>query len=160
MNIPRVLVVSLAHWIIVSSSATEASGGGEARVDPTYARECGECHAPYPARWLPAESWRHVLATLNRHFGQDASLDAAAQQTINDYLVSHGRLRPMVAPDGGPLLRITESPGFLGAHDEISPATWKRTDVQSPARCEACHGQAAQGSFSEHDLHLPVGASR
>ena len=159
MKMPRIVVVSLVHWLITAPCPAGASGGGEARVDTTYARECGECHAPYPARWLSAESWRHVLANLNRHFGQDASLDAAAQQTINDYLVSHGRRRPTVAPDGGPLLRITESPGFRGAHDEVSAATWKRSDVQSPARCEACHGKAAQGRFSEHDLHLPEGVS-
>lgn len=160
MNIPGVLAVSLAHWVISALSVAEASGGGEARVDPRYARECGECHAPYPVRWLSAESWRTVLADLNRHFGQDATMDAGTQNSLRDYLISHARRLPTIAPDGAPLLRVTQSPGFRRAHDEVSPATWKRSDVQSPASCGACHGGAAEGRFSEHDLILPKGVHR
>ena len=40
--------------------------------------ECGSCHLAYPPELLPASSWRRIMAGLDRHFGADASLDAAS----------------------------------------------------------------------------------
>ena len=54
-----------------------------------------------------------------------------------------------------PLLRITETRWFRHEHDEVPGRLWKEPDAVKPAACAACPRRAAQGSYSERDLHLP-----
>lgn len=153
--VPSFLAVLLTEgW-----GQAQASGGGKIPPDPAYVRECGECHVPFPARWLSAESWRAILAGLDRHFGQDASLDEETRRAMEDYLVAGARRRPTLAADGTPLFRITESPSFRHEHGEIPARIRREPAVQSPARCEVCHAGATRGQFSEHDIHLPEGVN-
>ena len=147
--------ISVLLATLLGGTVALASGGCKAPPDPTYVRECGECHAPFPARHLSAESWRAVLAGLPRHFGQDASLDPETAKTIEVYLAAHAGRRPTLAIEGSPRLRITETPWFRREHDEIPSRVWQSAAVKSPARCEACHQGAEQGRFSEHHVHLP-----
>lgn len=157
MKVLTILIPPLALLLAGANQPARASGGGTMPTDPTYVRECGECHAAYPVRPLSSESWRALLAGLNRHFGQDASLDPETLKTIDQYLTSQARRRPTLGADGAPLLRITETPWFRHEHDEIPAQIWRQAAVQSPARCEACHAGAARGQFSEHDIHFPEG---
>lgn len=126
--------------------------------DPAWREECGSCHVPYPARLLPAESWRLIMAGLGDHFGSDASIDDAARASaIEAFLVTNAR-KPKngAAPGAAPApLRITETPWFRGEHDEVSASKWKSPAVASPANCGACHPRADQGSYSEDDVRIP-----
>ena len=136
--------------------------GGENRGKPLqsaqsnakFQQECSSCHIAYAPGLLPAESWRKVMAGLDRHFGSDASVDAQDKQEITAFLVqnSSNRWSAPTAP-----LRITESAWFKSKHDahEISPAVWKNPQVKSPANCAACHMQAERGSFNERDIRIP-----
>ena len=56
--------------------------------NPAYKAECGSCHVPYPPKLLPAQSWRALMARLDRHFGSDASLDARTSEEISRYLAT------------------------------------------------------------------------
>ena len=47
----------------------------------------------YPPGLLPERSWRKMMAELDKHFGQNASLDAAATKAILDYLVENSAER-------------------------------------------------------------------
>ena len=40
-------------------------------------------------------------------------------------------------------------------HDEVPAATWKLPAVKSAANCAACHTQADQGDFNEHNVRIP-----
>jgi hypothetical protein len=40
-------------------------------------------------------------------------------------------------------------------HDEVPPQVWQRTAIKSAANCEACHTQAASGSFREREIRIP-----
>jgi hypothetical protein len=126
---------------------------------PTPARvqaECGACHVAYPATLLPASSWQRLMATLPRHFGTDASLDAAAAAEIGAWLAAHaappdarrGREAP---PDN----RITRTAWFVREHREVPAATWARPAIKSASNCAACHGGAEQGNFNEDDVRIP-----
>ena len=55
---------------------------------PAYDQECGSCHVAYPPGLLPAASWQRLMANLPRHFGTDASLDAATLQALSAYLAA------------------------------------------------------------------------
>ena len=126
-----------------------------APVLAAYEQECGgACHIAYPARMLPADSWRRMMAGLEDHYGSDASLDAATAAAITAYLDAYagtGR-RVRTAP---PEDRITRSAWFERKHDEVRPAVWKRKAVGSPANCAACHPHADQGDFEEDDVRIP-----
>ena len=49
--------------------------------------ECGEsCHAPLHPTLLPERSWKAVMAGLDRHFGDDASLESRRGEEILKFL--------------------------------------------------------------------------
>ena len=150
--------------------------GGEARGDSgaddvmprlthrAWQQECASCHLAYSPALLPRASWQRVMGGLDRHFGENASLDPATQADILRFLEANaadsGRSRmgdkvmqlmdTNVAP-----LRITETRWFVGKHDEVPRATWSRKSVGSAANCAACHRQAEKGIFNEHDVRIP-----
>jgi len=148
-----------------SGRHAEKSGGkygGENRGKPLlpaqtnakFRQECASCHIAYAPGLLPAESWRKMMGSLDKHFGSDASVDTGDRQEITDFLVrnSSNRWSAPTAP-----LRITESAWFTRKHDarEISTTVWKNPQVKSPANCTACHPQAERGNFNEHDIRIP-----
>ena len=116
--------------------------------------ECGSCHVAFPPRLLPAESWRAVMSGLDKHFGSDASLDAADAREIGAFLEEHGRTRKREATVK-PLLRITETRWFVREHDEVPERVWKNALVKSPANCAACHPKAENGRYGERDIRIP-----
>lgn len=120
---------------------------------PAYEQECGgSCHVAYPPGMLPAESWKRVMAGLDKHYGSDASIDAATQKNIAAWLDANASRRTRTAP---PEDRITRSAWFEHKHDEIRASVWQRKAVGSPANCAACHPRAEQGDFEEHDVKIP-----
>ncbi len=155
--------------LVLSLSALAAQAGehgdkyaGESRGKPLqpaqtnakWQQECGSCHTAFAPGLLPAASWRKIMAGLDKHFGADASLNAAENQEITAWLVEHAsnRWRASAAP-----LRITDTAWFQRKHDahEISPAVWKRPAVKSRANCQACHAGADKGDFNEHRIRIP-----
>jgi hypothetical protein len=109
--------------------------------EPTK-KECGECHMAFQPALLPAESWRKIMASLEDHFGEDASLEADFTVEIEAYLVENaGR-------GDGTKLRVTEQRWFRHEHDFPDPV-WQKPEVRSRANCEACHRDAARGSYED-----------
>lgn len=125
-----------------------------APVNALWKDECGACHVAYPARMLPPESWRGVMAGLDKHFGSDASLDPASAREIGTYLETYARRR-RTDTTGTPLLRITETHWFAREHRRVLERTRNNPKVKSPANCEACHTQAENGKFSERYIKVP-----
>ena len=123
-----------------------------AQVNARWQQECGACHLAFPPGLLPAESWRKVMAGLDRHFGTDASLPAGEAREIGDFLTRHAsnRWRAPTAP-----IAITKTAWFERKHDELAPAVWKRAAVKSPANCAACHPAADRGDFEEDRVRIP-----
>ena len=73
-----------SSWILMALlGATLAARAGDDRrgpgvaLLPRYQQECAACHVAFPPGMLPADSWRRLMNDLPRHFGTDASLDAA-----------------------------------------------------------------------------------
>lgn len=129
-----------------------------------YRDECGSCHLAYPPGLLPAESWQAVMASLDDHFGDNATLLLEDGQAIGAYLQERaadtGRYRDRryaaASSDAGPVLRITELPYFVREHDEI-PDSWVtgNPEVGGFSQCDSCHTKAAEGSFDEDSVTIP-----
>ena len=82
-------------------------------INARWKDECGSCHMAYPPRFLSAESWRAMMAGLDKHFGSDASVDAATATEIGDFLEKNASAKHRIASSGSePPLRITETRWF------------------------------------------------
>ncbi len=148
------MLLAVLGAIAGPSSAEEARRDARVTLLPAYSKECAACHTAYPPGLLPAPSWRHIMDNLPRHFGTDASLDAATVATLSSWLVAHAATgRRAGSPPAED--RITRSAWFAREHREIAPAVWRRPAVNSPSNCTACHVRANQGEFNEHDVRIP-----
>lgn len=149
-------LLSLAMLTIGLAWADAAQADSDRKLrgplNPAYVAECAACHVAYPPGLLPAESWQRLMGGLDQHFGNDATLDAAAHKEIGAWLVQNAGRSNQAAP---PQDRITLSRWFVREHDEIGAATWKRPSIKSAANCSACHGNTEQGRYSEHDVRIP-----
>jgi len=121
---------------------------------PKYQQECGACHVAYPPGLLPAASWQRIVSNLPRHFGVDASLDPATVKELSAWLSANAGTTKRVGAEPAQD-RITRSAWFIRKHDEVAAATWKLPAVKSAANCTACHAQAEQGDFNEHNVRIP-----
>lgn len=121
---------------------------------PKYRQECASCHIAYPPGMLPAESWRRILGSLDRHFGGNASLDAASVDELTTWLTAHAARagRAAAAP---PEDRITRSRWFMRAHEEVPASAWHLPAVNRASNCAACHTSANQGNFDERFVRIP-----
>lgn len=94
------------------------------------------------------------MAGLEHHYGSDASMDADSVRQIGAWLQDHSgtgrRVREVPEQD-----RITRSAWFVREHRKVDPAVWQHPQVRSAAQCQACHVQAAQGRFDEHQIRMP-----
>jgi cytochrome c553 len=121
---------------------------------PKYVQECGSCHIAFPPALLPAESWRRLMGGLQKHYGTDASLDAAIQRELANWLAANAATgkfaRGIPAPD-----RITRATWFSREHSEVAAVTWKSAAVKSATNCGACHEKATEGDFDEHRISIP-----
>lgn len=155
---------TLAHrtlWAVAAvlalceaAHADDGPRGPRLPLLPIYQQECASCHVAYPPGMLPAESWQRLMSNLPRHFGTDASLDTASTKALATWLTANAGTYKRVR-EAPPDDRITRSAWFTRKHDEVPAAAWKRPAVKSPANCSACHAQADQGDFNEHNVRIP-----
>jgi len=159
----RPLLLTLSVLGISAALYTQAQAGGEHYFPPVQDKqtlaECGTCHLAYPPSMLPAASWKKMMANLDQHFGDDASLDPKTTAAITRYLVdnagdtggsSYGRkLLRGVSPGDAPQ-RITTLPKWVREHREVPKSDWTKKDVKSKAICAACH-QDAERVYVEED---------
>jgi len=147
------------------SGAARGNGSGLPPVaNKPWQAECGACHLSYHPGLLPARSWQAVMAGLERHFGENAALDAPTRDAITGFLVANAadrndsrrsaKIVASIAPGATPV-RITETRYFQAKHDDIGAGIWKRPAIGGAANCAACHRAAEQGDFSERSVAIP-----
>lgn len=162
-----VLVTSVS-----STSALLASGGmgegGNSKLpvvsNTQWKTECGSCHMLYHPGLLPERSWNKMMAGLDKHFGENASLDTATRDEINRFLTLNSadkqgnrrssRFNQSIPANATPL-RVSETRYFTSKHDEVSASTFKRKSIGSASNCVACHKSAEKGDFSESQVKIP-----
>lgn len=126
-------------------------------TNDTYVKECGSCHFPYQAGWLPERSWRHVMANLSSHFGENAEIAAGPREAITAYLaagaadrVSNLRSREVmqaIKPHETPtsITKVLYVGGIHGGF--LDPAFQGKPQVKTLSQCPVCHEQADRGWF-------------
>ena len=172
-------MTTIERWrLAVLATAVLATGGllagghegaGGSTLPPVanaaWQAECAACHAAYHPGLLPARSWAAVMNGLDRHFGENATLDAATRDEIAGFLAANAadrngnrrsaRIAASIPAAAAPL-RISETPYIRAKHDEISADVWRRPGVGGAANCTACHRTAGRGDFAERNVMIPA----
>ncbi len=127
-----------------------------------YASECGDCHTPYHPALLPPESWKAILANLEDHFGEDASLDVDTLAAIRTWLIGEAERQWDVKPahelrlaNGKPPLRMTDTPFWKRKHRGIPASVFTSSAVGGKVNCAACHRDAETGLFRRIAIAIP-----
>jgi hypothetical protein len=139
---------------------------GVANIDNApYREECGSCHMAYPPGLLPAVSWQSIMQGLDDHFGDNAALDNKINEEITAFLQqnasdnSYYRRSKQFSDQSGlenVRIRITDSTYFRHEHNKIpAKLVVENPEVRSFSQCNACHLNADQGLFTEHDIKIP-----
>lgn len=127
--------------------------------DPKIIETCGECHMTFFPQMLPQTSWKKIIGNLSNHFGEDASVDAAAQAYVLQYHLddaadvksTRAAKKWLYKVDlNNPPERIITAPRFIRKHSESEfTRMWDRKKVKSKADCAACHKDAQRGIFED-----------
>jgi hypothetical protein len=133
-------------------------------MNAKFKADCTSCHMAYLPGLLPERSWTKMMSTLDKHFGEDASLDDKTKNEIQNFLVANssdkglsrrgGKILSSIDKNDAPL-RISETNYFIRKHDEISAIVYKRKAIGSKANCLACHAGAESGNFNEDEVRIP-----
>src|SRR5512140_3229821 len=89
----RRLLFDLAVWVgsaVIAFGLLAADAFAERTRIPAenavWRAECGSCHVAYPPALLSATQWRAQMASLDRHYGTNASIDTATADEIGAFL--------------------------------------------------------------------------
>lgn len=156
----KILRLVLAAALLPLSFAAHADKLAlPAGAPPAFQSECASCHLAFPPQLMAAEDWKRVMANLDKHYGDNATLDEKTRRAIEDFLVRNAGKPSKVGAGGtaSELPRLTASPWFKRKHHEVPRADWSHAKVKSPANCAACHTKAEQGSYREREIVMPDG---
>ncbi len=141
------------------AGAAQADGAGRrmpSQVPKAYTQECAGCHMAYPPGLLQAASWQRMMGGLDKHYGSDASLDAATVEQLSAWLQANAGTYKRARAEGPPPEdRITRTRWFARKHEDIAPAVYKRPAIKSAANCMACHSGAERGDFDDDNARIP-----
>lgn len=143
----------LGTLALAFSASALADGHRYAPYPAVYGKECASCHLAYPPELMTAPGWKSVMAGLDKHFGSDASLDAATAKSISTFLEQRASRKDKHAPTEASG-QITRTAWFVREHRLSPPKGTKFSD------CGACHSQAAAGDFSERGLTVSKSSNR
>lgn len=154
---------AVAEEVVTDPSILEAMKTRPLTVqDETVSKECGDCHMVFPPSRLTGNAWKKIMATLENHFGDDASLDAATTKQIEDYLVAHaldakGGIRTKMRLEAWKKkgivdpIRITETPEWTRHHtrERHYKNMAKAVGYDGGSNCIRCHRGAEHGLYEE-----------
>jgi len=154
-RVAKAVAFAALAGIVLSPGAIAGGHKLAAATNAAWKSECGSCHVAYPPSLLPAASWRAIMAGLDRHFGNDATIDAATAAAIEAFLVANAGRDRSKPPIVVTILGTTETRWFRHEHDEVAPATFRSPAIKSATNCGACHLNADSGRFSEREIRIP-----
>lgn len=130
-----------------------------------YKKECASCHFGYQPGLLPRKSWEHIMATLDKHYGTDASISDKKQKEILDYVLANAsetatnykRSRKLTASlePGVLYTSITQIPYHKKKHRDLKEWMFTQKEVRTAANCSACHKKADLGNFGKRNVDIP-----
>jgi len=152
----------LAGSVLWAFSTMPPSGIREMTANEDFNTECGDCHEVYHPSLLPKASWTKLMAGLEDHFGEDASLDQETAINITAHLITYAAEawdteasnRFSIVSQAAPY-QISATPYWVRKHDEVGEDVFKRKGIGNKSRCAACHRDADSGHFDDQMIKIP-----
>ena len=121
-----------------------------------FAKECGSCHMIYAPFLLPKKSWEIMMANLEDHFGDDASVDEETNKEILNFLISNSAEQQgnntafniLKYAKNDQNIAITQNEYWIQKHRKIDEKIFLKSDIKSKANCAACHKGIENGVIS------------
>lgn len=125
-----------------------------------FVQECGSCHTLYPPKLLPEKSWRLIMADLENHFGDDASLNKSDELSILNFLTKYSAenskheasVNILDSIGNKDIIAITKTNYWKRRHHDISNQIFKHDQVKSKANCKACHSDVEKGFIEDENI--------
>ena len=128
----------------------------------SFVEECGSCHTLYPPFLLPANSWKKMMANLEDHFGDDASLDSDTKDSIESFLVKNSantstkEASVYILKDiKDKTIAISDTPFWKERHAKIDKEIFDSPKVKSKSNCKACHKSIEKGLIEDREIEIP-----
>ena len=118
-----------------------------------FAHECAQCHTLYAPFMQTSDKHEKIMANLENHFGDDASIDDEINERILEFLrqnsaeKSDSKWAIKFAKNDD--IAITSSPFWQKAHESLDKEIFKRDKIKSKANCAACHENIEKGLISK-----------
>ena len=133
------------------------------KVHPLFYNECASCHTLYPPTLLPKKAWISLMADLENHFGDDASLEPEEEKSILTYLINNSAegssaeasVKILKTFPNKDIIAITQSPFWKNTHKGIDKAVFKSEKIKSKANCKACHTDVERGLIADSNIKMP-----
>lgn len=156
------IVVAAGAGATAALAGLPGLGVPQEPLDAAYKRECGDCHIAFHPSLANAADWTAMMAGLDRHFGEDASLPPETVAALTSYLTTHaaGTVDTKAANwlrrrDAAEPLRITATPFWKRRHGDIPDAVFASRAVGARSACGACHRDAETGLFADAAIAVP-----
>lgn len=128
-----------------------------------FVEECASCHTLYPPSLLPKKSWNIMMADLENHFGDDASLDGEDTQSILRYLLnnsaekstSEASVNILKTLENKDTIAITQTPFWKYRHKNIDKKYFDSDKVKTKANCKSCHKDVEKGLIEDSNIKMP-----
>ena len=128
----------------------------------SFVEECGSCHTLYPPFLLPANSWKKLMANLENHFGDDASLEKDIKNSIESFLVKNSANTSTKEASVYILkdikdknIAITDTSFWKERHAKIDKKIFDSQKVKSKSNCKACHKSIEKGLIEDREIKIP-----
>ena len=155
-------MAAVAMPLIVTASRLPPQGVPSSPLPEVYVKECGACHSVHHPSLAPVATWRKLMAGLDDHFGETATLAPEIVAGIEALLAGNAAERfdtaaanRLAAPSRSEPLRITATDGWRQIHSGIAETVFMTKAVAGRANCGNCHGDALTGLFSRRAIRMP-----
>ena len=134
-----------------------------AEVNPTFTKQCSECHNLYSPTFLTKKMWTVVLADKTKHFKKDLREDVPDFETIREYILKNGAETSNTEISRGVIestknkniYRLTRTKYWKKIHSQIPRKTFKHPLIKSRSNCIACHDNFGRTNFiNDEDINL------
>ncbi|SDK03697.1 cytochrome b/b6 domain-containing protein [Aliiruegeria lutimaris] len=162
-----ILGLAVTATLLLPNGGRAPVGAPVAELDASFDDECSACHLAYHPSLLTGSEWRALMAGLEDHYGEDASLDPETTARITDWLVAHDAATVQTRPArmfagtlGTSAVSMTDSRVWNHLHEDVREEIFLRAPVYSKSNCSACHGDAETGWFSPFHIQIPKEPSK
>jgi cytochrome b len=131
--------------------------------NPTFAKECSECHNLISPTFMSKKMWEVTLSDKNEHFKENLSKDVPHFESIKKYILANSAETSNSEISRGVIestqeqnrYRITKTRYWKDVHAQIPRNVFKQQEIKHQSNCIACHLNFGKTNYiNDEDISL------